>query len=62
MAKIKKKTSVNIDAELWKEWSKFVIDKTSSARKIGEELENALKEYMNRHKGEEMKSKGVDVS
>jgi len=42
----KRKTSISIDEELWKEWTKFVIDKTSSARKISEEVENALRQYM----------------
>ena len=34
------------DEELWKEWTKFVIDKTGSARKLSEEIEEALKDYM----------------
>jgi metal-responsive CopG/Arc/MetJ family transcriptional regulator len=42
----KRKTSISIDEELWKEWTKFVIDKTGSARKLSEEIENALKKYM----------------
>lgn len=42
----KKKTSVNVDPELWKEWNMFVIEKTGSARKLSDELEKALKEYM----------------
>jgi metal-responsive CopG/Arc/MetJ family transcriptional regulator len=42
----KRKTSIIIDKELWKEWTKFVIDKTGSARKLSEEIENALKKYM----------------
>lgn len=42
----KRKTSISIDIELWKEWTKFVIDKTGSARKLSEEIENALREYM----------------
>jgi metal-responsive CopG/Arc/MetJ family transcriptional regulator len=42
----KRKTSISIDEELWKEWTKFVIDKTGSARKLSEEIENALREYM----------------
>lgn len=42
----KRKTSISVDEELWKEWTKFVIDKTGSARKLSEELENALKQYM----------------
>jgi len=42
----KRKTSITIDQELWKEWTKFVIDKTGSARKLSDEIENALKQYM----------------
>ena len=44
----KRKTSISIDKELWKKWTKFVIDKTGSARKLSEEIENALEEYMKR--------------
>jgi hypothetical protein len=42
----KRKTSITIDEEIWKEWTKFVIDKTGSSRKLSDELENALKDYM----------------
>ena len=42
----KRKTSISVDTEIWKEWTKFVIDKTGSARKLSEEVENALQEYM----------------
>jgi hypothetical protein len=42
----KKKTSISINPEVWKDWNKFVIDKTGSARKLSDELEKALKEYM----------------
>jgi hypothetical protein len=42
----KRKTSITIEEEIWKEWTKFVIDKTGSSRKLSDELENALKEYM----------------
>jgi metal-responsive CopG/Arc/MetJ family transcriptional regulator len=44
-----KRTSISIDPDIWKEWTKFVIDKTSSSRKASEVLENAMKEYMERH-------------
>ncbi|MGB9760469.1 MAG: hypothetical protein ACP5KW_11430 [Thermoproteota archaeon] len=49
----KQKTSFMVDSELWKEWTLFVINKTGSARKLSEELEKALREYMNNHKNEE---------
>lgn len=42
----KKKTSVNIDPELWNRWLHFVLDKTGSIRKTGEEMEKALEHYM----------------
>jgi metal-responsive CopG/Arc/MetJ family transcriptional regulator len=45
---VKRKTSITIDQDLWKEWTKFVIDKTGSARKLSEEIENALRDYMKR--------------
>jgi metal-responsive CopG/Arc/MetJ family transcriptional regulator len=46
----KRKTSINVDDKLWREWSKFVVDRRGSFRKISEELENAMREYMERHK------------
>ena len=49
----KRKTSITIDHELWKEWTKFVIDKTGSARKLSDEIEIALKDYMNKKKERE---------
>ncbi|MCD6592587.1 hypothetical protein J7L00_00665 [Candidatus Bathyarchaeota archaeon] len=51
--KTKKKTSIAIDPKIWQEWVKFVVDKTGSSRKIGEELENAIKDYMQRYKRRE---------
>jgi hypothetical protein len=48
-----KKTSLSIDPDIWKEWSKFVIDKTGSARKLSEEAEHALISYMESHKSKE---------
>ena len=47
---VKKKTSIAVNPRIWQEWVKFVIDKTGSSRKVSEELENAIKEYMKRHK------------
>jgi len=46
----KRKTSITIDEELWKEWTKFVIDKTGSSRKLSEEIERALNAYMKSQK------------
>jgi hypothetical protein len=48
----KRKTSFTIDDELRKEWTLFVVNKTGSARKLSEEMERALREYMARHKSE----------
>jgi len=44
----KRKTSIIIDEELWKKWTHFVIDRRGTARKLSEELENALRDYMQR--------------
>jgi metal-responsive CopG/Arc/MetJ family transcriptional regulator len=46
----KRKTSINISDKLWRAWTKFTIDKTGSSRKTSEILEEAMKEYMERHK------------
>jgi hypothetical protein len=48
-----KKTSLSINPNLWKEWTKFVIDKTGSARKLSEEVEQALISYMKSLKNKE---------
>ena len=45
----KKKTSISVDEALWKEWIRFVVKKTGSARKLSEELEKAMREYMRKH-------------
>jgi len=39
-----------VDDKLWREWTLFVVEKTGSARKLSEEMEKALREYMERHK------------
>jgi hypothetical protein len=46
----KAKTSINIDKDTWIDWIKFVVNKTGSARKVSEELEKAIQEYMKKHK------------
>ena len=48
-SKEKAKTSINIDKQTWTSWVKFVVNKTGSARKMSEELEKALQEYMKKH-------------
>jgi hypothetical protein len=49
-SKEKAKTSINIDKKTWGDWIRFVVNKTGSARKISEELEIALQEYMKKHR------------
>lgn len=51
MARIK--TSITIDENLWKEWQIFVIGKTGKGRKGSEEIETALREYMQNIKSKE---------
>ena len=51
MARIK--TSITIDEYLWKEWSIFVIEKRGKGRKGSDEIESALREYMQNHKSKE---------
>ncbi len=46
----KKKTSISIDSEIWKQWLSFVVKKNGSAREISNELEKAIIEYMERYK------------
>lgn len=43
---VKKKTSISIDEKLWEEFVIFVVKKTGSSRKISQEVENAIKFYM----------------
>jgi hypothetical protein len=50
LAKAKTKTSISIDRQIWTQWIKFVVNKTGSGRKISEELEKALQEYMKANK------------
>jgi len=40
---------MSVDEALWKEWIGFVVKKTGSARKLSEELEKAMREYMRKH-------------
>lgn len=45
---VRKKTSIMVEAELWKKWIEFVVRKRGSTRKLSEEVEKALEEYMKR--------------
>ncbi len=42
----KLKTSIAIEKQLWAEWIHFVVSKRGSARKLSEELEQAIRYYM----------------
>jgi hypothetical protein len=44
----KRKTSIAIEEDLWTQWIQFVVARTGSARKISEEIEKALRQYMAR--------------
>jgi metal-responsive CopG/Arc/MetJ family transcriptional regulator len=46
----RRKTSVSVDDELWREWLSFVVKETGSTRKTSEFIENAIKEYMLKRK------------
>ncbi len=48
MFTMRKKTSIVVDAELWKRWINFVVSIHGSSRKISDEVEKALTEYMMR--------------
>ena len=43
---MKKKTSIVVDAELWKKWISFVVSIHGSTRRISGEIEKAILEYM----------------
>jgi hypothetical protein len=45
----KKKTSINIDDELWQQWLIYVLKKYGSSHKVSECLAEAIQEYMNNH-------------
>ena len=45
---MKKKTFIVVDTELWKKWINFVVSIHGSSRRISDEVEKALIEYMMR--------------
>jgi len=45
---LRKKTSIVVDADLWRRWVNFVVGIHGSTRKISVEIENALLEYMSK--------------
>jgi hypothetical protein len=45
----KKRTSLNVDDQLWKDWTLHVHKKTGSAYKVSEETERIIREEMKNH-------------
>jgi hypothetical protein len=43
---MKRKTSINIDDKLWKEWILYVVTKTGTTQKISEETERIIRKEM----------------
>lgn len=48
----KRKTSININGQVWEDFLVFVVRKTGSSRKVSKILAEALKEYMKNHSDE----------
>ena len=48
MGNMKKKTSIVVDADLWRRWVNFVVSIHGSTRRISSEIEKALLEYMSK--------------
>lgn len=46
----KHKTTVLIEEQLWKNLVIYVTQKYGSSRKVSEEVEKAIEEYLQRHK------------
>ncbi|MBA7629460.1 hypothetical protein ES703_36959 [subsurface metagenome] len=46
----KKKTTILIDEDLWKEFVTFVVKKHGTSKKTSEEIENAMREYLKKSK------------
>ena len=46
MTVTKHKTTVMIEDSVWQNWVLFVVQRTGSARKLSEEMERALSDYM----------------
>jgi hypothetical protein len=42
----KKKTTILVDEDLWKEFVTFVLKKHGTSKKTSEEIENAMREYL----------------
>jgi hypothetical protein len=48
----KRRTTVLIEDDLWKRLLSYVVKKHGTAKKASVEVENAVKEYLNRHEKE----------
>lgn len=46
---VKKKTSLSIDENEWKEWVKYAVLKTGSTYKVSELSAEAFREYRKNH-------------
>ena len=44
-----KKTSINIDEELWSDWTVYVVRRYGSSRKVSKALGEAITEFMINH-------------
>ncbi|MGA3289937.1 MAG: hypothetical protein ABSD42_06860 [Candidatus Bathyarchaeia archaeon] len=42
----KKKTSLNIDDKLWRDWILYVVKKTGTTQKVSEETERLIRKEM----------------
>jgi len=51
----KRKVTITVDDELWRKWVIFVVNKTGSLKAVSEYTEKAIREYMEKHGGEEAK-------
>jgi len=48
----KRRTTILVDDDLWKRFLTYVVKKHGIAKKASIEIENAVKEYLNRHEKE----------
>jgi len=46
----KKKTTILVDEDLWKEFVTFVLKKHGTSKRTSEEIENAMREYLKKTK------------
>jgi hypothetical protein len=49
----KKKTSLNVDDKIWRDWLIYVVKSTGSSHKVSDYTVKALEEYMKNHPGQE---------